>query len=56
MADSGERYAEQLLDVVNDAAKAVGSRFVTFLTAGVYIGITVASTTDEMLQFVTNNL
>ena len=49
MADAHEQYAEQLLGVVNDTARVVGTRFVTFLTVGLYIAITVAATTDEML-------
>lgn len=47
MADT--RYAEQLLAVVTDATRTVNTRFVTFLTVGVYVAVTIASTTDEML-------
>ena len=49
MADATEQEAEKLLDVVNDSARTVSARLVTFLTVGVYIAITVASTTDEKL-------
>ena len=49
MADTREQDASDLLELVNDAARAVGTRFVTFLTVGVYVAITIASTTDEML-------
>lgn len=49
MADPREQYAEQLLVVVTDAARTVSTRFVTFLTVGVYVAVTIASTTDEML-------
>lgn len=49
MADTQERYAEKLLDAVNDAAAAVSSRFVTFVSVGAYVAVTVASTTHEML-------
>lgn len=42
-------HAEKLLDVANDVARAVGARFVGFLTVGVYVAITVISTTDAML-------
>ncbi len=49
MADASEQAAEKLLDVVNDAARTVSARLVTFVTVGVYIAITVASTTDEKL-------
>jgi uncharacterized protein YjbI with pentapeptide repeats len=34
---------------VKDAARTVSARFVTFVTAGAYIALTVASTSDEML-------
>jgi hypothetical protein len=40
---------ERSLAAVQDAARTVSGRFVTFLTIGTYIAITVASTTDEML-------
>jgi uncharacterized protein YjbI with pentapeptide repeats len=49
MADPRTTYAETLLDVANDAAQAASTRFLTFLTVGVYIAITIAATTDEML-------
>lgn len=49
MADTKENYAEKLLDAVNDAASAVSSRFVTFVSVGAYVAVTVASTTHEML-------
>lgn len=45
-----EQDTEKLLvDSVNDAARTVNGRFVTFLTVGAYIAVTVASTTDESL-------
>src|SRR5215470_19497673 len=49
MGDTREQDAADLLGLVNEAARAVSTRFVTFLTVGVYIAITIASTTDEML-------
>jgi len=49
MADTREQYAEKLLGAVNDAAGAVSSRFVTFVSVGAYIAVTVAATTHEML-------
>ena len=49
MVDADGKDAEHLLDFVNDAAAAVNAHFVTFLTVGVYIAVTIASTTDEML-------
>lgn len=49
MSEPRGRFAEQLLGVVTDAARTVSTRFVTFLTVGVYVGVTIASTTDEML-------
>lgn len=49
MADPREQYAEQLLGAVTDAARTVSTRFVTFLSVGVYVAVTIASTTDEML-------
>lgn len=49
MPDEQKQHAERLLDIVNDAARAVGTRFVTFLTVGVYIALTIAATTDEMV-------
>jgi uncharacterized protein YjbI with pentapeptide repeats len=49
VAESPTQYAEQLLTVVNDTARTVSTRFVTFLTVGVYVAVTIASTTDEML-------
>jgi uncharacterized protein YjbI with pentapeptide repeats len=49
MPEDQERFAEQLLSVVNDAARSVSTRFVTFLSVALYIGITLASTSDEML-------
>jgi uncharacterized protein YjbI with pentapeptide repeats len=49
MADAQEEYAEKLLESVNDAANAVSTRFVTFVSVGAYVAVTVASTTHEML-------
>ena len=49
MPDSREQYAEKLLGAVNDAAAAVSSRFVTFVSVGAYVAVTVAATTHEML-------
>lgn len=49
MPDEQKQHAERLLDIVNDTARAVGTRFVTFLTVGVYVALTIAATTDEMV-------
>jgi uncharacterized protein YjbI with pentapeptide repeats len=49
MSESQEQYAEKLLASVNDAAGAVSTRFVTFVSVGAYVAVTVASTTHEML-------
>src|SRR5690348_14461923 len=49
MALTAEQYAEKLLGAVNEAAGAVSGRFVTFVTVGAYVAVTVASTTHEML-------
>ncbi|HYC00568.1 MAG TPA: pentapeptide repeat-containing protein [Candidatus Limnocylindrales bacterium] len=49
MALTQEQYAEKLLAAVNEAAGAVSARFVTFVTVGAYVAVTVASTTHEML-------
>ena len=49
MAESREETAEKLLGSVNDAASAVSTRFVTFVSVGAYVAVTVASTTHEML-------
>jgi uncharacterized protein YjbI with pentapeptide repeats len=49
MADAQEEFAEKLLESVNDAANAVSTRFVTFVSVGAYVAVTVASTTHEML-------
>jgi uncharacterized protein YjbI with pentapeptide repeats len=49
MPDPREQYAEKGLAAVNDAANAVSSRFVTFVSVGAYVAVTVAATTHEML-------
>ena len=49
MSDPREQHAEKLLAAVNEAAGSVSTRFVTFLTVSVYVAVTIASTTDEML-------
>lgn len=49
MADETTQRAEDLLPVVNEAAASVSKRLFTFLTVAVYVAITVAATTDEML-------
>lgn len=49
MPEAREQYAEKLLGSVNDAANAVSTRFVTFVSVGAYVAVTVASTTHEML-------
>lgn len=49
MAEGREQYAEKLLAAVNEAARSSSTRFVTFLTVAVYVAVTIASTTDEML-------
>ena len=54
MAEAQEQLAEQLLDAVNDAANAVSTRFVTFISVGAYVAVTVASTTHEMLLRASN--
>ena len=54
MADAREQVAEQLLSSVNDAANAVSTRFVTFVSVGAYVAVTVASTTHEMLLRASN--
>lgn len=54
MPDQREQYAEKLLSAVNDAANAVSTRFVTFVTVGAYVAVTVASTTHEMLLRASN--
>ena len=54
MADEHTKYAEQMLDAVNDAAAAVSTRFVTFVSVGAYVAVTVAATTHEMLLRATN--
>jgi uncharacterized protein YjbI with pentapeptide repeats len=40
---------EQILTAIQDAARTVSSRVVTFFTVGAYIALTIAATTDEML-------
>ncbi len=54
MAEAREDYAEKLLGAVNDAANAVSTRFVTFVSVGAYVAVTVASTTHEMLLRASN--
>lgn len=54
MPEAQEQFAEQLLDAVNDAANAVSTRFVTFISVGAYVAVTVASTTHEMLLRASN--
>ncbi len=54
MAEGREQVAEQLLSSVNDAANAVSTRFVTFVSVGAYVAVTVASTTHEMLLRASN--
>jgi uncharacterized protein YjbI with pentapeptide repeats len=54
MPEAQEQLAEQLLDAVNDAANAVSTRFVTFISVGAYVAVTVASTTHEMLLRASN--
>jgi len=41
--------AEKLLDAINDTASTLRSNYLTFLLAGTYMGVIVASTTDVML-------
>jgi len=41
--------AEKTLDAVNDAARMTRNVYITFLLLGAYIGVGVASTTDEQL-------
>lgn len=54
MKDPHEEHAEKLLVSVNDAAGAVSSRFVTFVSVGAYVAVTIASTSHEMLLRATN--
>ena len=54
MAEGSEQIAEKLLSAVNDAANAVSTRFVTFVSVGAYVAVTVASTTHEMLLRASN--
>ncbi len=54
MTEAQEQLAEQLLDAVNDAANAISTRFVTFISVGAYVAVTVASTTHEMLLRASN--
>ena len=54
MAEGREQIAEKLLGAVNDAANAVSTRFVTFVSVGAYVAVTVASTTHEMLLRASN--
>ncbi|MFN2377386.1 MAG: pentapeptide repeat-containing protein [Candidatus Binatia bacterium] len=54
MKDPHLEYAEKLLGSVNDAAGAVSSRFVTFVSVGAYIAVTIAATSHEMLLRATN--
>ncbi len=54
MAEGREEYAEKLLASVNDAAAALSTRFVTFVTVGAYVAVTVAATTHEMLLRASN--
>jgi uncharacterized protein YjbI with pentapeptide repeats len=49
MKDPHLEHAEKLLGAVNDAAAAVSARFVTFVSVGAYVAVTVASTSHEML-------
>jgi uncharacterized protein YjbI with pentapeptide repeats len=49
MAETVQQAAERQLGLVNDAARAVSASFVTFFTVAVYVGVTILSTTDEML-------
>ena len=54
MTEGREQVAEKLLGSVNDAANAVSTRFVTFVSVGAYVAVTVASTTHEMLLRASN--
>ena len=54
MAEAREETAEKLLGSVNAAANAVSTRFVTFVSVGAYVAVTVASTTHEMLLRASN--
>ena len=54
MAEAREETAEKLLGSVNEAANAVSTRFVTFVSVGAYVAVTVASTTHEMLLRASN--
>ena len=54
MADAREEIAEKRLGSVNDAAGAVNTRFVTFVSVSAYVAVTVASTTHAMLLRASN--
>jgi uncharacterized protein YjbI with pentapeptide repeats len=56
MTADQEQRAEQFLKSINDAATAVGTRFVRLATVGAYVAVTVASTTHEMLLRGTNQV
>lgn len=49
MAEGRDEIAEKYLASVNEAASAVSTRFVTFISVSAYVAVTVASTTHEML-------
>lgn len=49
MAQGNEIHAVKLLDAVNEASRAVAARYAAFLTVVAFIGVSVATTTDEML-------
>jgi uncharacterized protein YjbI with pentapeptide repeats len=49
MSQEESQDVERSLAAIQEATRTVSARFVTFLTVGAYIALTVASTTDEML-------
>jgi uncharacterized protein YjbI with pentapeptide repeats len=48
-AETRGQYAALLLEAANDSARSVSAFLTTFLSVDVYIGVIIASTTDEML-------
>lgn len=48
-SDNYDNYAEKLLESVNGAAQTVSNLHITFLLLATYIGLIIASTTDEQL-------
>ncbi len=47
--EARQEYATRVLEAANDSARSVSAFLTTFLSVDVYIGVIIASTTDEML-------